>query len=250
MNDMATSLYPGGIVQANYAANTTKTALQDKNSGMAWQREMERAQLASWFHPPVLAGSHHAMTMRDVGAKVAVQGPPAIAVDTPAHMNAGAPAIDMLSLTKTVSGAVNWPCDAGPVQAEETSAVEIKVSQGMANASPPQKSAAVSVQPSTQNTSNPGEPLSALPSLNAPDQKQAAIRLHAQWSAQGVQVWLGIDGDASVIEQHAARIVSQLEQTLQAQGLCLDSVVCNGRRLSLAQPGAQFFNLYSSKESS
>lgn len=55
------------------------------------------------------------------------------------------------------------------------------------------------------------------------------IRSYAEWTPEGVAVWLGMNGDASEIEQQVSLIVTQLRRTLLEQGHRLNMVVCNGR---------------------
>ena len=55
------------------------------------------------------------------------------------------------------------------------------------------------------------------------------IRVHADWSEEGVRVWLGMDSGAlDSLEQ----ITTQLHAWLNAQGLRLRSLSCNGQTLS------------------
>jgi hypothetical protein len=55
------------------------------------------------------------------------------------------------------------------------------------------------------------------------------VRCHAQWSDQGVNVWLGMDGPLHEQARQLAWIVSELAQSLARQGQALGAVVCNGR---------------------
>jgi hypothetical protein len=52
------------------------------------------------------------------------------------------------------------------------------------------------------------------------------IRLHADWSAEGVRLWLGMDAPAADALQ---AITLQLQRWLSAQGVRLLSISCNGR---------------------
>ncbi|MFM2450602.1 MAG: hypothetical protein RIS44_3052 [Pseudomonadota bacterium] len=57
----------------------------------------------------------------------------------------------------------------------------------------------------------------------------AEIRCHAQWTAQGVNVWLGMDASVQEQTRQLGWIISQLQQSLRQQGHVLGAVVCNGR---------------------
>ncbi|MES2938209.1 MAG: hypothetical protein V4864_11040 [Pseudomonadota bacterium] len=58
----------------------------------------------------------------------------------------------------------------------------------------------------------------------------APIRLHAQWTAEGVHLWLALD--AGMLAQMGP-IVEQLRQWLKLQGVPLLSLVCNGQPVDL-----------------
>jgi hypothetical protein len=59
------------------------------------------------------------------------------------------------------------------------------------------------------------------------------LRLHAEWSAQGVRIWLGADAQAGGA---APALAPQLVRWLAQQGVALLSLVCNGRTVYTA-PG-------------
>jgi hypothetical protein len=62
------------------------------------------------------------------------------------------------------------------------------------------------------------------------------VRVHADWSEQGVRVWLGIDGAAA---GSAPMLARQLQRWLGSQGIRTLSITCNGKCLShrWSQPG-------------
>ena len=81
----------------------------------------------------------------------------------------------------------------------------------------------------------------------------AAVRLHAQWDAENVNLWFGMDGTAAQISDQAAIIIPELHRYLNAQGMRLGKVVCNGQVIfDPAEPPApgqavrfaQFFQQY------
>ncbi|MBA2673389.1 MAG: hypothetical protein H0U68_06855, partial [Ramlibacter sp.] len=65
---------------------------------------------------------------------------------------------------------------------------------------------------------------------NSTPSPPAPIRLHAQWTADGVHLWLALD--AGVLAQMGP-IVEQLRQWLKLQGVPLLSLVCNGQPVDL-----------------
>lgn len=57
----------------------------------------------------------------------------------------------------------------------------------------------------------------------------ASVRTHSQWTPDGLQLWLGMDGTAQQVATRAAAVVQELQRALQAQGQRLSRVVCNGQ---------------------
>lgn len=53
-----------------------------------------------------------------------------------------------------------------------------------------------------------------------------SIRLHADWAADGVRLWLGLD---SSVLGHMSAIVDQVRQSMRGQGVRLLSLACNGQ---------------------
>lgn len=53
-----------------------------------------------------------------------------------------------------------------------------------------------------------------------------AIRLHADWSAEGVRLWLGLDSN---VQGHMTAILDQVRQCMRAQGVRVLSLACNGQ---------------------
>ncbi|WP_141513653.1 hypothetical protein [Ramlibacter sp. WS9] len=58
---------------------------------------------------------------------------------------------------------------------------------------------------------------------------QEPIRLHAEWSEEGVRLWLAMD---SALPETLQGIAAQLQRWLSAQGVRLLSISCNGQRIS------------------
>jgi hypothetical protein len=55
------------------------------------------------------------------------------------------------------------------------------------------------------------------------------VRLHLQpLPAEGLKVWLGIDGDASLVAQRASAAITDLRRHMHAGGERIAAVVCNG----------------------
>jgi len=58
--------------------------------------------------------------------------------------------------------------------------------------------------------------------------QNSAPRLHANWSSDGLNLWVGMNGTAQQVTTQAAVIVNTLQRTLRNQGERLCRVVCNG----------------------
>ena len=70
--------------------------------------------------------------------------------------------------------------------------------------------------------------------------EHAPVRLYAEWSEQGVKVWLGADADQL---QNLPVLAQQVQQWLGGQGERLISLVCNGQDVTTeAEAGLDFAN--------
>ena len=65
--------------------------------------------------------------------------------------------------------------------------------------------------------------------LAAEKHQSPGPRVYAQWSATGVELWLGMDGTAAQVGFQAAALMASLERSLREQGQRLVRVVCNGQ---------------------
>jgi hypothetical protein len=71
------------------------------------------------------------------------------------------------------------------------------------------------------------------------ESERAPVRLHVQAvPADGVRVWLGIDGDAALVAQRASVAVADLRRNLQSGGERIASIVCNGVALDPRAPSS------------
>jgi hypothetical protein len=75
------------------------------------------------------------------------------------------------------------------------------------------------------------------PPGNAPNvEAQEPIRLHAEWSDQGVSVWLGSDANQTI---PLVSLMSHVQQWLTAHGERLRALVWNGRAVPLGSLGGE-----------
>jgi hypothetical protein len=71
-----------------------------------------------------------------------------------------------------------------------------------------------------------GAPAAGYADRSAGSEPREPVRLYAEWSDQGVSVWLGADANQGL---QVSDLVSQVQQWLAGQGERLLAVVCNGR---------------------
>jgi len=87
-------------------------------------------------------------------------------------------------------------------------------------------------RPSTRASQSPASPSAASGPAIARWQGAAqaqGMRMHAQWTERGVQLWLGLDGSAQQVGAQAQAVVYSLHRLLRDQGQQLSRVVCNGQ---------------------
>ena len=86
----------------------------------------------------------------------------------------------------------------------------------------------------TQHTDDDGPPSSRPNSRQAGQQASPSpIRLHADWSEDGVRLWLGMDASCAT---DLPSITAHLQRWMSAQDVRLLSVVCNGRLVTDMAP--------------
>ena len=67
------------------------------------------------------------------------------------------------------------------------------------------------------------------PRENEREAERVTLRIHVQAaSGEGLKVWLGIDGDPTLVAQRASAAVADLRRNLQFPGGRIAAVVCNG----------------------
>jgi hypothetical protein len=76
-----------------------------------------------------------------------------------------------------------------------------------------------------------------LPPPLVPDAPVESIRVHAEWSEDGVRLWVGVDADVlSSLDQ----ITQQLQAWVAGRGLRLRALSCNGQALSREFPAQEY----------
>jgi hypothetical protein len=210
----------------------------------AWRRELEKAK-ASWFYgamPPHAASEPRAGGM-DASA---VLQRPALAANV-----------------RTMAGGFHVP----PLSADHAARFA-----RMSNATAECPSA-IGVRPATPLLQPPlGSTLSPLdgeeqapqaesspndlrrpagpPTVSMPTAPDGAgsIRVHLEQGANGVAVWLGLDGTLLDVTDQAESVLSELRRKLEASGQRLATVICNGLTMYEATDPAEHQRINSQGE--
>lgn len=204
----------------------------------AWRREMEKAQVANWFHAPVEQvaarampepGPEHSAVRGNVAQRAASLGN--TFVSAPQRLAARA---SSAALPVTAEGLRQDV----PIHASSAYAPPPTSPGGSA----PGMAACVKARPAAALASSlrPPAAASGVPNAVAMPQSHAA-RIHLEPGALGVTVWLGLDGDAAEVSARAALLVTELRRELHGAGRRLHAAVCNGTPLVLdvETPAAQ-----------
>ena len=216
----------------------------------AWQREMERAQMATWFKPPVAASTEHAGARAGAGpvasarhaARAAMPGeigpatglPPAVAMQPPASLVAGVPTTGVLAIgapvqaasapLPIVAGLRSAPSAVAGAEPPAPAIDAVRRAGGALRAASPAVTEADAEMPSE----DAAEAARAQPAHEA--DAQAPLRLHEEATAEGRAVWIAMRADDDALAALLPRIVADLQRDMQQlRGERLHQVVCNGR---------------------
>jgi len=256
-------ILPEPLPSGNAAGGARAGAREPQDHGAAWQRELERARVAGWLMPvsiptqpqplPVLPGLFHAMSVQ--GAALAgVDG--SVGAALPQAQHAPLPATQPLQLDLQLSviatGAVDFAA-AGSAPAAIPQLHLVHVTSSRQQGLPPETGPGLPMQgpaatAATQRSQAPspglrmesaGRAAAAAPATpsSAP---QPPVRLHAEWSADGVRLWLGLDAQ---LQGQVAAIAAQVRRWMSVQGVPVIEFSCNGQPLddTVASPHQQEF---------
>lgn len=219
---------------------------------VAWQREMERAQMASWFKPPLATGQGNAGAPPDrpseaparngmIGTAQAVGaitgGNPAAVGSQPAMPPEPLAAGLRIGVADVFGGAAPVPRAAVRFFAEMRPAVAAQASPEVkALAQVQVRRGASLLQPagefvpgSTPDAEVEAAAESRTQPSSTPDD-QAPLRLHEESTPEGQAVWIAMRADDDALAAMLPRIVADLQRgMLRDRGQRLYQVVCNGR---------------------
>ncbi|ATH14051.1 hypothetical protein [Delftia acidovorans] len=193
--------------------------------------------------------SGHGLSMGDSSAAVAAYA--AAGADAASAGEGGAPGLakavsaaasQQASAASATAAAPAAPEHAGirpPIQMAVQTAALLSASPSAAlallavrDAAAPATAVPGADRPSTRASQSPASPSAASGPAIARWQGAAqaqGMRMHAQWTERGVQLWLGLDGSAQQVGVQAQAVVYSLHRLLRDQGQQLSRVVCNGQ---------------------
>lgn len=192
----------------------------------AWQLAMQKAQARQWFHGmadrgrPASVGGPAPQAAGEAplasGGQAAPRGDvPAAVAHAPEPLESFAPAMDV-RFAAAAAGTEMSPSvrAAGLARAPTPAAIAPVVK--------PQRPAVLA------GTQVPGTASrTALPEASPP----AGVRVHVEELAGGLQVWVGIPGDAAAVSARAQVLLADLRRQCAGTGQRLDKLVCNGEVL-------------------
>jgi len=218
------------------------TSGDQPQAASAWRREMERAQVNTWFKPAQ-------STARGEVRPEAAAGPAPLnpGRQYPWSPHKAASVGSMMEAAPAVHGAISRLFPGMPAQSLVT-AYSSRLEAGhplvtdlrlaglalaLAGASrlkvTSTKLPVDSAEMVAQAPFAPAAPAAPAPQAGESGSGPQAIRLHAEWQGQDVLVWLGIDAQAEAAETQVAQLLPHIKACLQEQRSRLVKLVCNGR---------------------
>ena len=208
--------------QGPRAATPAREGSQNHLSGQAWQREMERAQMAGWFQPPLGADSSaHAQT--HPGPMEPAPEPTSVVLPAtqtdhqadPFHPGPShAPALVMGTAYGLPSMPLSARAPASPSGASSLMALRAVVTAAAQEHIGREALAPARVQPASA-AAEPPQP--------------ADIRLHIEAAAQGAAVWIGLPAQDDEPPARLDALLQTLRERLRQEGTALHSLTVNGR---------------------
>lgn len=219
---------------------------------VAWQREMERAQMANWFKPPVAAGKGddavppgrapetlaRSVMNSAAQASVAIVGSNPTAVGSRPAMPLEPLAAGLrIGVADVFEGAAQAPRAAVRFSAEvRPAAITETPLEAKALAEVQMRRGAAPLRTTDGSVAGRGPDAEAEAAAESQPQQssvrdvQPPLRLHEESMPEGQAVWIAMRADDDTLAAMLPRIVADLQRgMLQDRGQRLYQVVCNGR---------------------
>lgn len=202
---------------------------------LAWQRAMEDAGFGVWFRRSPARGPVAGGVMRVTDGASSARAaspvsdrastaPPPTAAGTLVFRNCGATRGALASVAGAGGSGQRRAVDADDlVRAAVARAGELGMS-ARAHQEPSEAAVRPSEVAARAGDVDPGSRGAA----GAGRTEREPLRVHAEWSDDGLRLWLGVDADVAPAAQLVA-MSRELDERLAAFGRRLYSVVCNGR---------------------
>ena len=206
---------------------------------LAWQREMERAQVSNWFKSDIAPrdgavnpeAAHSARGVDSPQSKLQVDRP-CVTVRRAPIANSAAPAF---SSPKSASTAHHIPL--GPASGQFVPAKLFPLSEEYES---PALCSAPPVEPTGDGCSfakaaldiatNRIEPIDSRRALSTASTKPPPVlRLHAEIRPEGQAVWIAMRANDDVLRATLPSVIADLQRALRERGERLHLVVCNGQ---------------------
>lgn len=186
----------------------------------AWQKELERACTASWFHGPLLPGEARVATVHP-GATATVLAAPSQPVHHPpgALHPAARDAGRAHGQLPVAGGGRQHPQMVGESHSHLPSSL---VNGGRVPRWEVAEARSCGDSPSGKYVA----PCEAPYRANA-----APVRIHSEAGPAGLTIWLGIDGDAALVADRSSEVLEALLRQMREAGQRLAAVVCNGKAI-------------------
>ncbi|MGJ3703999.1 hypothetical protein [Variovorax sp. AFSI2.2] len=226
------------------------TAGETAQRQLAWQREMERAQMAGWFKPGAVdtqeasapASQRPQQSPQGQGpeqhreSRGPAQGkrlPPTLGVSV-ATLRPGLQGSPRMSLNGETAAGIPAPRTAASALVERQpvsefdSTAESKLRPEIRTFERLGPRAVGASAPEAAASQDEATDVAAVPQSN-PEISLAPLRLHEETRRHGQAVWIAMRADDQTLVSMLPRLVSDLERGMRERGQRLHQVVCNGR---------------------
>lgn len=212
----------GHVLLAGTAESPHGARIPDAGAmAAAWRRELGRAFARGWFHGPMDP---------QAGGNLGVRAAPRLPVSME-RLNSGRTAWQEAGTSVGMGG----PAPHRPVHGSVTTphSDEVRSTPQRATSDPgsnrmPASPASIKAQALREIDGEVAANAPVIPSRPAPAEHHDPVRIHVEHGAHGSTVWIGLDGDASIVSRQAQAIVAELARHVQATQCRLAAVICNG----------------------
>ena len=199
------------------------TGAHGPSAGASWTRALQQAQTWNWFHG-AMAPAAAVQAGRVCSMPPSCHGVPSFAV----------PAVKGPLLSGSLPH-LRRPSPAGAVPVASMVHAPAAIDRAAAKDQVPGGAWIAPRSPVVDAEAPPEDPAHrlarALPELHNQDSSDTNMRVHLEAGEGEVSVWLGIDGDPTLVAARACAFFSDLRRDLAFTGHRVAALVCNGRTI-------------------